>query len=111
MCVRALGLASRPVKYLDHAVGRIAGHRAVLIDVRTPMNLIVLQPVWSRLREDTRIHLWFTAEDMRGVGAVLREEGLDAALLGRDAVRWRRFDLSLSADAWNHAPLTRCRSR
>lgn len=109
--MRALGVAVRPIRRLDHALGRMGSRLQVLVDVRTPMNLAVLRPVWSALRGDSRIRLWFTAEDMKEVGAALKSDGLDSALLERDAVRWRRFDLSISADAWNQVDLSRCRAR
>lgn len=99
------------VRRLDHAAGRLAGRTRVLVDVRTPMNLAVLRPVWSALAADARIALTFTAEEMSGVGAALRADGLADALVERDAVAWTRFDLAMTADAWNHAPLHRCRRR
>ena len=109
--MRGLGLAARAIRCLDHEAGRIAGRLQLLVDVRTPMNLAVLRPVWSRVHDDPRISVSFTAEDMKGVRAALEADDLRTALLDRSAVRWRRFDLSISADAWNHAPLMRCRSR
>lgn len=109
--MRALGVAARPLRRLDHALGRISSRLQVLVDVRTPMNLAVLRPVWSALRGDPRVSLWFTAEDMEEVAGALKREGLESSLLERDAARWRRFDLSLSADAWNQVDLRRCRSR
>jgi hypothetical protein len=109
--VRAFRLISGAAKGIDHAVGRLRGRVQVLVDVRTPMNLAVLRPIWSRLTEDPRVGLAFTAEDSDAVGATLDGDGLRRALIPSTAARWRRFDLVMSADAWNHVPLARCRRR
>jgi hypothetical protein len=109
--VRALGVAARPVRYFDHLLGRLRGRLSVLVDVRTPMNLAVLRPVWRRLHDDSRVTLRFTAEDADGVARALAVDRLADRLMPQRAVRWRRWDLAISADAWNDAPLFRCRSR
>jgi CDP-glycerol glycerophosphotransferase (TagB/SpsB family) len=110
--VRTLRLIAAGAHRVDHFVGRHLGSRlAVLVDVRTPMNLAVLRPVWKPLAEDPRVALSFVAEDMAGVGTALDADGRRGALLAPAAARWRRFDLAMTADAWNHTPLARCRCR
>ena len=42
----------RAVRSVDHAIGRAAGRRTVLIEARTPMNLAVLRPVFEPLLQD-----------------------------------------------------------
>lgn len=103
--------ALRAVRAVDHAVGRMRGPLRVLVDVRTPMNLSVLRPVWSRLAADPRVRLQFTAEDTAAVAAALKGDQLDGAMISREAAAWTRFDLAITADAWNHTPLHRCRRR
>jgi CDP-glycerol glycerophosphotransferase (TagB/SpsB family) len=95
----------------DHAIGRAVGRVRVLVDVRTPMNLAVLQPMWERLAEDRRVHISVTAEAGTGVDAVLRECRLAAAAVPPSRALWRRFDLAMTADLWNHTPLRRCARR
>jgi CDP-Glycerol:Poly(glycerophosphate) glycerophosphotransferase len=97
------------LRKVDDAVGRHRGKLRVLVDVRTPMNLAVLRPVWKALTDDPRIALTVTAEDMAAVRAALEADGLEELLAHRDAVLWTRFDLAMTADAWNHTALRRCR--
>jgi CDP-glycerol glycerophosphotransferase (TagB/SpsB family) len=109
--VRALRLVTAGARRVDHAIGRLGGRVPVLVDVRTPMNLAVLRPVWKSLSADPRVTLTFTAEDRQGVATALAADQLDEALIAPAAARWRRFDLAMTGDAWNHTPLARCRRR
>lgn len=102
-------LAARTLRQADHAIGRATSRLRVLVDVRTPMNLAVLRPVWARLQQDRRVAVLFTAEDADGVARALDADGLRPSLVSREAAAWMRVDLALTADAWNHAPLRRCR--
>ena len=83
----------------------------VLVDVRTPMNLAVMRPVWTRLHRDPRVFVAFAAETPDTVSEALRADGLEGRLLSRPQAGWRRWDLALSADAWNQTDLPRCRRR
>jgi hypothetical protein len=94
---------------LDHGLGRLGGRRQVLVDVRTPMNLAVLRPVWRQLSADPRVTVRFTAEHLEAVGRALEAEGLQEALVIRRRAAWMRFDLALTADLWSSASLRRCR--
>ena len=111
MPARLRGVALAAIRRIDHAVGRRASRASVLIDVRTPMNLAVLRPVWRHLSQDPRVRLAFVAEDHGGALATLAPEGLAGALIPRTGARWQRWDLAITADAWNHTPLARCRRR
>ena len=102
---------ARAVRRADHGVGRLRRSRRVLVDVRTPMNLAVLAPVWRRLHADPRIELLFTAEEREAVAQALGADGLAGALVERSDAAWRRIDLSITSDAWNQAPLRRCLHR
>ena len=75
------------------------------------MNAAVLRPIWVALARDPRIELAFVAEQPAAVGPVLAEDGVQSALLTREDAAWKRWDLVLTADAWNHTPLRRCRRR
>ena len=101
--------ATSTIHRVDHAVGRWTSGVRVLVDVRTPMNLSILRPVWNRLRADDRVQLRFCAEDHTGVLEALERDGLVNGLITRDAAGPMRWDLALTADAWNHARLRRCR--
>jgi hypothetical protein len=101
----------RALRRLDRMAGRLRGRRRVLVEVRTPMNLEVLRPVWSALGADARMDLSFVAEDETGVGAVLTPEGLAGRMITASSARWTRFDLALNADPWNAIDLRRCGRR
>jgi hypothetical protein len=103
------GIAARAFRAVDRGVGRAIGRRRVLVEVRTPMNLVVLEPLWKRLLADPRVSVEFTAEDEQQSGPVLRARRLDTVSRGR--LRWRRYDLALSADPWYPSVLSRCGSR
>jgi hypothetical protein len=98
----------RAAKRVDRAAGRLRGPRRVLIEVRSPMNLEVLRPIWSALADDPRVELTFTAIEDAWVRPLLAAAGFgDRIIAGRDAT-WRRFDLALNADAWDALSLRRC---
>ena len=99
---------TRAARALDRAVAHRGPRRRVLIEVRTPMNLVVLEPIWQRLLQDPRIDMLFAAEEIAQVGPLLETHGLSGHLISREDARWRRFDIALSADPWNAAVLSRC---
>jgi hypothetical protein len=101
----------RPLRALDHAIGRLHGPARVLVDVRTPMNLAVLQPIWRPLLDDTRLRLSFATEDGTAAAGALADAGIDRLAITRRDAAWTRIDLALTADLWNHTPLRRCRRR
>lgn len=109
--MRPLRLIAAATRQADHALGRLAGRARVLVDVRTPMNLAVLGPVWRVLVDDPRVTVAFTAEDVAGIRGALAANGLADRLMTAAKARWTRFDLALTADAWNHVALARCRRR
>jgi hypothetical protein len=102
-------IATRALRAIDRAIGRAGGRRRVLVEVRTPMNLVVLEPLWTRLLADPRVSVEFTAEDEQQSGPVLRARHL--ATVSRGRIRWRRYDLALSADPWYPSVLSRCAYR
>jgi hypothetical protein len=101
--------AIRVLRAADRAIARATGRRRVLIEVRTPMNLVVLEPIWKRLLADARVSLEFTAEYTEQVTPMLRARALPT--VARARTRWRRYDLALSADPWNASVLRRCLRR
>jgi hypothetical protein len=106
--VSARRAAVRALRAADRAVARAVGRCRVLVEARTPMNAVVLQPIWKQLLGDARIAVEFTAEDPRAA-EVLVSRGL--TVVDRARARWRRYDLALSADPWYAAPLHRCHRR
>jgi hypothetical protein len=99
---------TRAARAIDRAVAHRTETRRVLIEARTPMNLVVLEPIWQALRTDPRIELLFAAEEIAQVGPLLETHGLSGRLVSREDARWRRLDLALSADPWNATVLSRC---
>jgi hypothetical protein len=107
MRLRSLFQAARRI---DRALDHVMGPRRVLIEVRSPMNLEVLRPIWSTLARDPRVELTFTAEE-EWVRPHLEAAGLAHRLISRERAIWRRFDLACNADPWNALPLKRCWKR
>lgn len=105
---RTIGRAARRI---DRAVDHARGLRRVLVEVRIPMNLEVLRPVWSALAADSRILTSFTAEEAGAVRPVLADAGLAGRLIPGQRAVWQRFDLAFNADPWNALDLRRCWKR
>jgi hypothetical protein len=99
----------RAVRSVDRALGRAGGSRRVLIEARTPMNLVVLEPIWAHLMADPRVEVEFTAEEEEQVAPMLHAIGVEP--VSRAQARWRRYDLAASADPWNAPVLSRCSAR
>jgi hypothetical protein len=103
MTLRPLFQAARKI---DRAIDHVKGPRRVLIEVRSPMNLEVLRPIWSALARDSRVELTFTAEE-DWVRPHLEAAGLADRLIPQQQAIWRRFDMACNADPWNALPLKR----
>ena len=102
----------RAMRRADRAIDHLtAARRRVLVEVRSPMNLEVLRPIWSTLSEDPRIELSFTAEEDAWVRPSLEAAGLAARMITQTRATWQRFDLACNADPWNALPLKRCWKR
>ena len=95
------------VRKVDHAVGRLAGKRRILVEARTPMNLAVLRPVFERLLTDSRLRVHFTGPERADLAAAFQELGVAESVVDRGRVRWRRFDLYVNADPWEAVWLRR----
>ena len=95
------------VRRVDHAVGRLAGRRRILVEARTPMNLAVIRPVLDLIRSDPRVRLQFTGPDRADLRAAFEELGVGDSVIGRDEATWTRFDLYVNADPWEAVSLRR----
>lgn len=104
---RAIALARRA----DHAVGRSLTRLRVLVDVRTPMNLAVLAPMWRDLIEDPRLDVRFTGPERADLADAFTASGVSARVLARSKAAMRRWDLYMNADPWESAHLWRSRRR
>jgi hypothetical protein len=100
-----------PLRQVDPLLALISRRRRVLVDARTAMNFAVLRPVFDRLQRDPRVTVLFSAERPSEVTAAANASGVRTRIHSRAAVAWRRFDLCLSADPWDPAPLRRCHRR
>src|SRR4051812_11753455 len=94
-------------KRVDRAIGRAFGRRRVLFDLRNAMNVAVLQPMFSALQRDRRVHVAFACEAPDRVAAAVREAA-GADVLGHSQAAWQRWDLYVSADTWTRPRLPRC---
>jgi hypothetical protein len=101
----------RTARRIDRSFDHVIAPRRVLIEVRSPMNLEVLRPIWAALAPDPRVELTFTAEDDGWVRPLLAEAGLERRLIAQPRARWKRFDLACNADPWNALALRRCWKR
>jgi hypothetical protein len=108
MKLRPLFQALRKV---DRAIDHLKAPRRVLIEVRSPMNLEVLRPVWTALAADPRVQLSFTAEEEAWVRPFLAAAGHAERHVAGPHALWRRWDLACNADPWNALPLKRCWKR
>jgi CDP-glycerol glycerophosphotransferase (TagB/SpsB family) len=108
---RVMTRVFRAARRLERAVDHWGAPRRVLIEVRSPMNLEVLRPIWSALADDSRVALTFTAEEDAWVRPLLEAAGLAGRMVTQTRATWRRFDLAFNADPWNALPLKRCWKR
>jgi CDP-glycerol glycerophosphotransferase (TagB/SpsB family) len=99
------------LRRVDRASDHLLGPRRALVEVRSPMNLEVLRPIWSALAADPRVALTFTSEDERWVRPPLEAAGHAQRLVPTSRAIWQRFDVACNADPWNALPLKRCWKR
>ena len=95
---------TRALHSADHAIGRLAGVRRVLVELRTPVSQAVLCPVYDALRDMPDVQLFFTSEYPERIRPLVPGE----RWLAHREVEWRRFDVYLNADPWATARLRRC---
>jgi len=100
---RAATLAHR----IDQAVGQWTGRRCVIVDVRNSMHAAVLEPMTAALEADPRVAVFYTSERLDQVGDRLGNKPAGRVLTHRQ-IKWRRWDLYLSADPWTRPALRRC---
>jgi hypothetical protein len=99
------------LRHADHALGRAWSRPSVLIDVRTPMNLTVLAPVWRALDADGRLRVRFSGAAREDLARAFAEAGVTRQVVSRNHAALRRWDLYINADPWDPARLWRCRRR
>ena len=71
------------------------------------MNVAVLQPMFSALERDHRVHVAFACDEPDRVAAAVRQAA-GADVLDHAGVTWQRWDLYVSADPWTRPRLRRC---
>lgn len=98
---------TRALHVLDHAIGRAAGTRRVLVELRTPVYVAVLGPVYETLGDFPDVDVRFTSEYPDRIRPLVP----DGAFLTHEQAEWQRFDLYLNADPWAAARLRRCAAR
>src|SRR5688572_20435464 len=98
---------TRFIHSVDHAIGRLAGKRRVLVELRTPVYRAVLGPVYELLEHFPDVELSFTSEYPELIKPLV---GADR-FVTHDEAEWRRFDLYVNADPWAAARLRRCARR
>jgi hypothetical protein len=88
---------------LDDAFARIGrSKRRLLFEAVSPMSFAVFQPVYERLRADSRLELWFTAH-----GSVWQPEdiftpvGIVENVVSSSIARGMKVDAYVNADLWD----------
>ena len=99
--------AAKAARALDQRIGRAFGRATVLVEARTPMNLAVLQPVFTPLLHDSRLDVRFTGTDRSDLVRAFTAAGLQKRLVARRAAKWMRIDLYMNADPWEAVKLRR----
>lgn len=92
---------------IDHRLARLRPHRAVLVELRTPVYLAVLGPIYERLQRLPNVDVWFTSE----YPDRLRPLVPAGRFLTNAEAEWRRFDVCINGDPWAAARLRRCAAR
>ena len=92
---------------LDHALGRLAARRQVLVEMRTPVYHAVLGPIAEALAREPNLDVWYTSEYPERIRPLVPA----GRFLARAEVEWRRFDLYINGDPWAAARLRRCAHR
>jgi hypothetical protein len=105
--MKALMAARRAARRIDTAIGRWAGPRRVLVDVRNPMHVGVLEPITAELAQDPGVAVTYTAERFPVVAEALARIAGPQFVTHAQA-EWMRWDLYISADPWTRPPLRRC---
>lgn len=114
MTAPARALARKAVasaRAIDRRVGRLLGSPTVLVEARTPMNVAVLQPVFTPLLQDPRLTLHFTGGDRPDLDHAFATAGVTDRVIARPAATWKRFDLYMNADPWEAVRLRRVAKR
>ncbi len=99
------------MRRLDRAAGRMLARPKVLVEARTPMNLAVLEPVYSALLLDSRLDVFFTGPERHDLLRALAASDLGSRVLSKGDAKWTRIDLAINADPWEAARLRRASAR
>ena len=84
------------------------GPRQVLFEAASPLSMAVFQPIYRRLRDDSRIEFWFTANDESwDAMRIFEGAGVADRVVTRDQIRWKKFDAYVNTDFWNMTWLPR----
>ena len=92
---------------IDHRLARLRRGRTVLVELRTPVSLAVLGPVYERLEQMPDLDVSFTSESPERIRPLLSGRRLRS----QAEVEWDRFDVCLNGDPWAATRLRRCASR
>jgi hypothetical protein len=95
------------VHRIDHALSRFSPRRDILVEIRTPVYVAVLDPIARALAAEPDVHVWYTGESPERVKDLVPE----GRFLTHAEVEWRRFDLYINGDPWAAARLRRCAKR
>ena len=106
---RLRSAAIRTVHTVDDALlAWRGGPKRILFEAASPLSMAVFQPIYDRLRHDSRLEFWFTATDESWNGGdIFARAGITERVVTRDQVRWRKFHAYINTDFWNMTWLPR----
>jgi len=109
------------LRRVDRAIGRRSGHRAILVDARTPVNYTMVAPIHRAMAADPRVSFYFTAsEEPQRLRDIYREarstrcarsgQAPAVELIAPSTARRMRFDAYVASDfMWQPLPRGTCR--
>ncbi len=96
---------------VDRGIARVTKRRRVLVYVRTAMHAGVVDPIVRALEHDSRVEVWYAAEDPSRASEIDAALGRPLRWMPGGSAAWTRLDLFLSADPWASPTLRRCAAR
>lgn len=105
--VAALGA----LRWADRHVARASETRRILIDGRTPVNYVMIAPIYRAMKADPRVEFYFTAsEEPRRVRDIYRHAPGDLRLIDSRRAALMKFHAYVASDfMWATLPRGTCR--
>lgn len=85
------------------------GPRRILFEAASPLSMAVFEPIFERMRHDTRVEFWFTAaaDESWEPRRIFEGAGVTQRVIPRDEIRWKKFHAYINTDFWTTTWLPR----